>query len=377
MEKGKRTFLDWLRSWPFDWVSAVMFVCVLACFTLIFLPLNKGTNSVGEMLSGEGQIFNPYQEPVNAGDNTGDDQGDEPVVDVSFRNIESLREGDESSPLYAYYKLYQRVNVLLLGVNDGMTDTIMLASYDLDNQKVDIISIPRDTYYYRSGYSEVAFHKINSIMHSQGITRLAQAVSETLYGIPINYYVVVDYDAVVKIMNAIGGVQMNIPFHMKYDDTTPGKELHVDIPAGMQTINGNNVMGFLRFRKTNPSYEKQGYHGYPGGDIQRIQVQQEFVKTVIKECLKLKNLDKVLSVAQSCITSDLNYEVATRVAAKAMGGLSGDNVTTHTLPGTDILNGGLSFWQVNSKETLSMLEDIFVPKDGESEEGEGEASGGN
>ena len=101
MEKGKRTFLDWLRSWPFDWVSAVMFVCVLACFTLIFLPLNKGTNSVGEMLSGEGQIFNPYQEPVNAGDNTGE-EGEEPVVDVSFRNIESLREGDESSPLYAY-----------------------------------------------------------------------------------------------------------------------------------------------------------------------------------------------------------------------------------------------------------------------------------
>ena len=167
---------------------------------------------------------------------------------------------------------------------------------------------------------------------------------------------------------------MNIPFHMKYDDTTPGKELHVDIPAGMQTINGSNVMGFLRFRKTNPSYESQGYHGYPGGDIQRIQVQQEFVKTVIKECLKLKNLDKVLSVAQSCITSDLNYEVATRVAAKAMGGLSGDSVTTYTLPGTDILNGGLSFWQVNSKETLSMLEGIFIPQSDEPEEGEGSSN---
>ena len=90
-------------------------------------------------------------------------------------------------------------------------------------------------------------------------------------------------------------------------------------------------------------------------------MQQDFVKTVIKECLKLKNLDKVLSVAQSCITSDLQYDIATKVASKAMGGLSGDNITTYTLPGVDILNGGLSFWQVNSNETLKMLEEIFVP----------------
>lgn len=359
-EKGK--FLIWLRSLPFDWVSAVMFVCALLCFTLIFLPLNKGTDNVSEMLRGEGSIFDPATEAV-----TGDD-GETSVEEISFRDIESLREGDESGPLYSYYKMYQRVNVLLLGVNDGMTDTIMLASYDLDNQNVDIFSIPRDTYYYRSGYSEVAFYKINSIMHSQGITKLAGAVSELLYGIPINYYVVVDYDAVVKIMNAIGGVQVNVPFHMKYDDTTPGKELHVDIPAGLQTIDGSNVMGFLRFRKTNPSYEKQGYHGYPGGDIQRIQVQQDFVKTVIKESLRLKNLDKVLSVAQSCITSDLNYDVAAKVAAKAMGGLSGDDIRTWTLPGNDIMNGGLSFWQNNAEETLKMLEDVFIPKASEPEE---------
>ena len=196
---------------------------------------------------------------------------------------------DEGSAFYEMFQSQQRVNILCLGVNDGMTDTIMMCSYDMENQKVDIVSIPRDTYYFRGrGFNTFAHHKINAIYSAQGVVKLAEVVSEILYGMPIHYYAVVEYKDVQEVMKVIGGVKMNVPFHMKYDDTTKGYELHVDIPAGEQTIDASNVMEFLRFRKTNPWYERKGYHSYQGGDIERQELQQEFVKKVIKELSRAK-----------------------------------------------------------------------------------------
>ena len=62
---------------------------------------------------------------------------------------------DEDSPFYQEFRDSKRVNVLVMGVNDGLTDTIMLASYDMENQRVDVISVPRDTYYYREGFPSI------------------------------------------------------------------------------------------------------------------------------------------------------------------------------------------------------------------------------
>ena len=76
---------------------------------------------------------------------------------------------DEDSPFFQAFEDSQRVNVLLVGSNKSMTDTLMLVSYDLKAQHVDIISIPRDTYYPRSGYSDPASKKINAIYHSDKI----------------------------------------------------------------------------------------------------------------------------------------------------------------------------------------------------------------
>lgn len=358
-------FLEWLRGWPFDWVSLVMFVCVFIASMLIFLPLSRGDASLAEALTGKGTIFNPEV----------DDEGGA----VRLSKDMSLLVADESSPLYEYFMSGDRVNILLIGINDNMSDTIMLATYDMEDQKIDIIAIPRDTHYYRgSDWGNYAFHKINSVYRTEGIVTLAQYVSSLLYGIPINYYVTVDYDAVVKIMDAVGGVKINIPFHMKYDDTTKGHELHIDIPAGLQTIDSTNVMQFLRFRKANPSYAAQGYQSYPGGDIQRIEMQQEFIKAVIKECLRLKNLGKVTDVALECIKSDLTYNAAAAIVGRAMSGLDGDAVDTHVLPGEDRLLHEFSFWVSDEGATLQLLEDIFIPaSEPETPEGqEGNPGGG-
>jgi hypothetical protein len=79
-------------------------------------------------------------------------------------------------------------------------------------------------------------------------------------GMPIHYYVVVDYDAVKKVVNSMGGVPMDIPFHMYYSDPYDKPPLSIDIPKGHQVLNGDKAVEFLRFRKG-----AEGYEGYPGG----------------------------------------------------------------------------------------------------------------
>lgn len=266
---------------------------------------------------------------------------------------------DEDSPFYEVFQSKDRVNFLLMGVSDGMSDTLMLVSYDLVNQYINMVSIPRDTFYFRDGYSNYAFHKINSIYHSEGVTAVAEAVSETLYGMPIHYYAIVEYEDICKVMDVIGGVKVNIPFYMKYIDSTKGKELYIDIPAGEQTIDSSNVIEFLRFRKTNPAFARQGYKSYEAGDIQRIQTQQAFVKAVLKECLKLGNLKNVAKVTLQNVESDLTFAMAGKLALKAMNGLSSESVSAYTLPGRDKMMHELSFWVADEEKVGEMLTEIY------------------
>ncbi|HVI42049.1 MAG TPA: LCP family protein, partial [Anaerovoracaceae bacterium] len=116
---------------------------------------------------------------------------------------------DQNSPFFEAFKDKNRVNILLMGINDGMTDTLMLGSYDLDTKHVDVISIPRDTYYPREGADSPAEKKINCIYNVHKAVGTAEAVSDILMGMPINYYVVVDYDVIRKVVDSMGGVPMN------------------------------------------------------------------------------------------------------------------------------------------------------------------------
>ena len=256
---------------------------------------------------------------------------------------------DESSPFYEAFQSKDRVNVLLLGVNENMTDVIMLCSYDMENQYVNLISIPRDTFYYRPGWdNNYAGNKINAIYSSEGITALAEAVSETLYGMPIHYYAIIEYDDIRKVMDVIGGVEVDVPFNMNYDDPTADPPLHIHISKGVQTIDSSNVMEYLRYRK-----------GYSNGDIGRIEVHQEFVKKVAKECLKAGNILDVIKVCLENVESDVTYNTAISVGTKALG-LKQENINSYILPGTDSMKHGLSFWDGDADGIQDMLREIYA-----------------
>ena len=256
---------------------------------------------------------------------------------------------DENSVYFEAFKDQQRVNVLLVGANQGMTDTLILASYDMKNQHVDLISIPRDTYYPRPGHDSPAAKKINAIYNSDKMLGTATAVSELLLGMPIHYYARVDYQGVGTIVDAMGGVPITIPFHMTYNDPYDDPPLVIDLPEGYQVLDGEHAIQFLRYR-----------HGYPEGDIGRVRAQQEFMKSAFKQMLSL-NLPNIAVTITHNVDSDITLGMATKLATKAIG-LTGENITAYMLPGIADSIDGASYWIADRTQTEAMLTEILSVK---------------
>ncbi|WP_326909950.1 LCP family protein [Sedimentibacter sp. MB31-C6] len=246
----------------------------------------------------------------------------------------------------------KRINVLLLGLEHERSDTIMIASYDVKNKSADIISIPRDTYVDRDGFVNSANNKINSVYTVKGIEGLEKMI-KSITGIKIDKYVTIDYDGVRAAVDAVDGVEVDVPFHMRYTDPYSDPPLDINIPAGNQTIYGDTAMEFLRFRKTNYS----GYSGYPEGDIGRIQAQQNFVKSAIKKSLSFK-LPKVVSDVYPYVNTDFSLSEVTSLAVNSLG-ISSENITFHILPGDTQTKNGLSFYIMDFEGTKDLVYQIL------------------
>jgi LCP family protein required for cell wall assembly len=204
----------------------------------------------------------------------------------------AVDEEDENlTPLEKAMRDSNRINALLIGFEGARSDTIMLGSFDRKTKEANIISIPRDTYYKRDAYAKYSeMQKINAVYGSEddGYKALLKAVEE-ITGISVDKYVAVNYNGVRAAVDAIGGVEVNVPIHMKYTDIYDKPPLYIDIKPGPQIIYGDKAMELLRFRTGDP-----GYPSFPNGDVGRVEMQQQFIKSAIKKSLSLR-LPNVIS----------------------------------------------------------------------------------
>lgn len=225
--------------------------------------------------------------------------------------------------------------ILLVGTDtsSSSTDTIMLASYDVTNQRATVMSIPRDTLVSTFGTSR--YTRINTIYAAYGggeagRNALAKTVSE-LVGFMPDYKVFVEWELVGAMVDALGGVEYDVPFHMEYDD--PAQDLHIYVEKGLQTLNGDQAMQVVRWRKNNPGVSSGGG---TGSDLGRVKVQQGFLKAVLKQALQIKNMTKIDELAQlfsSHVEGDLTMQNVFWFAKKAVfGGLDAADVQFVTMP---------------------------------------------
>ena len=224
--------------------------------------------------------------------------------------------------------------VLVLGRDTGgggNTDTMLLASYDVTNQKATVMSIPRDT------MVNVPWDvkRINSVYNyygggEKGIKALYKEISQ-LVGFEPDYQVIVEWDAVGAIVEAMGGVYYDVPRNMNYDD--PYQDLHIHQTKGYRKLSGSDVMQVLRYR-----HDTDIHYGYPDGDLGRIKTQQSLLKAMIEQLLQLKNVTKIGDFARAVknnVTSDLTFEEMLWFGSQAvMGGLKVEDVNFVTMPNT-------------------------------------------
>lgn len=244
-----------------------------------------------------------------------------------------------------------KVNALVMGVDaDGLrTDTIMVASYDLDNGKINILSIPRDTrMYIGTKYQKInAAHAVSVKGAKKGPEGTIEAVTR-LTGIPINYYVEFSFETFRDTIDALGGVYFDVPRDMKYDD--PVQNLHINLKQGYQFLDGDKAEQLVRFRR------------YPEGDIARVAMQQNFLKAVFEQKLnagiitKLPDLYKQLS---KNITTNVKLSDVVKYVPN-ISDLAMENIAMYQLPGGfNDKDYGASYWVCNMEETKTLIENTF------------------
>ena len=225
--------------------------------------------------------------------------------------------------------------VLIFGMDEssGLTDTIMVASYDVTNQKATVLSIPRDTlinnrYLDKANKSINATYKQNGKGES-GVEALKTEVSRLIGFVP-DFYVTINWNLVGQMVEAIGSVEFEVPWRMKYDD--PFQNLHIDLMPGLQTLDGEHAMQLVRWRKNNPGVRGGG----DGSDLSRLNVQHSFLKAVLKQTLQPQNIIRIpelIRLFNEHVVSDLAVENMLWFGEQAvLGGLNVDDVAFINLP---------------------------------------------
>lgn len=261
--------------------------------------------------------------------------------------------------IFRFGVIRQPLNVLIVGTDlrfdgnnrpimdgNGRTDTILLVKFDPINSRINILSIPRDTYTLIQGYGMT---KINAAHVYGGIPLAEQTVTE-LTGIHIEHYLEVSPKVLIDLVDLIGGIQIEVEKDMYYTDRA--QNLFIDLKKGWQKLDGKKAHEYIRFRHD------------AEGDIGRIARQQIFMRALTQALLKPSNLPKApfaILKALSEIKTDLSIPQFVRIVnwARALGPVS---LKTITIPGeatTLDLPGAGSVWLPNKTGLQDAVKELF------------------
>lgn len=240
------------------------------------------------------------------------------------------------------------VNFLVLGAdateNDptGRADTIIIVHVDFEKKQATMISIPRDFYVEIPGNGK---DKINHSFNYGGPALTIKTVQEYT-GLPIHHYVVVDYQGFINIVDALGGVTVNVKEEMVDD------ELGEPLYPGVQKLNGGAALFYVRFRNT------------ALGDFTRIADQQNFARALIDESTRIQNAFKIptlINIVTSNIKTDMSLSQMMDFANEARS-FKQENLTTVMLPGVPDMIDDVSYVVPTQDKVDLILEAVINNK---------------
>ena len=228
----------------------------------------------------------------------------------------------------------------------GNTDTILYVLFDTADETLSVVSLPRDTVV----NTPSEYKRINTIYTFKGIDGIRQQISNLLgYEIDENY-AVIDLEAFVKIVDCIGGVDYVVPVDMYYD--APDEGLHIAIEKGYHHLYGEEALKVMRFRS-----------GYANADLGRINTQQDFMMTVAKQMLKLKNipnLPQLYSIFEQYVDTNLTSANLAFFVEKFLQ-MDAEDIHFYTVPGDGWTVRGGAYYFINRSDWLSIVNEGLNP----------------
>lgn len=227
-----------------------------------------------------------------------------------------------------------KINILVMGVDQrsddvGRSDTMFVVTVDTKTKSVALLSIPRDT---RVRIPGNGWDKINHA-YATGGHKLTQQAVEGLMGIPIDHYVMINFKGFQKIVDAVGGVDINVEKRMYYEDPYDGDGLVIDLRPGMQHMDGKTAIKYVRYRDGE-------------GDIGRIQRQQQFVKALFSEVASPAVITKIPAIIRE-VSATIETDLSTSEMlnfAQILNDAYKQGLKTDMVPGKPAYIDEVSYW---------------------------------
>ena len=232
-------------------------------------------------------------------------------------------------------RLALKKNIIVLGVDEraeehdvGRSDTLFVVMFDTNKKAASLLSVPRDTRVRIKGHG---WDKINHA-YAYGGRELTQKTTEELLGIKINNYVMVDFKGFVGLVDAIGGVDINVEKNMYYYDEWDG--FKIDLKKGMQHMDGKTAIQYVRYRDEE-------------GDIGRIRRQQHFMMAVYDRITSANMLLHIPGLAKqltNMVKTDLPLTDMVDLGRVLHAMVKSKGLAMATVPGTPEYIDGISYW---------------------------------
>lgn len=256
----------------------------------------------------------------------------------------------------------ETINILVLGLDDprdgggrfrGRSDTMMLVSLDPLLNRIGVLSIPRDTLASIPGRANA--EKINHA-HAYGGAGLAMDTVRDFLGVPVHYYIRMDFQAFVNVVDILGGVEMTVEKDMYYED--PYQDLVIDIGQGVHVMDGEMALNYVRYR------------GGPDADIGRIGRQQKFLMTMLKQSFRLGTilkLPQIVSQVEAHVSHNVPGGVVGQLVVMAPR-IDPEDVAMGVVPGDSIWIGGVNYWKAEEEGTRELVQKVVLGIDPEKNE---------
>lgn len=278
----------------------------------------------------------------------------------------------DSEPASSVYERKEGFYTFLIAGIDAFsnnTDVLMLASLDTKNGRIEVVQIPRDTYINKAVGGYAGLTRINAVFAAEynrriksgasvkeaqalGMQDLAARLSEALC-VNIDEYVLIDTEGFREAIDAVGGIDYDVPRAMFYED--PAQDLYIDLKAGFQHLDGAQCEQLIRYRS-----------GYATGDIGRVEMRGDFMTEVFRQVKNKIGADAMLKLIRS---GGLIQKVRTSMSlmdvlayVRMAYRLGDDALHVRTLGGSVVQNphtGAWIYYCLNKKAALADINECL------------------